>query len=105
MVFTKKHILQLTEGRCFYCGCGLTVATMTRDHVYPKLRGGAGRPFNLVASCGPCNWRKGSKLPTHELVEYVRGLYKKQAEARRARRRALPSSVLSVSCPCLSVAK
>lgn len=51
------------EGRCIYCGKGLTPQTMHLDHVVPVARGGSGVTENLVASCERCQWRKADKLP------------------------------------------
>jgi hypothetical protein len=36
---------------------------MTLDHVIPRSRGGESVWENVVTSCGPCNLRKGDKLP------------------------------------------
>ena len=36
---------------------------LTRDHVLPLSRGGDNSWTNLVASCSPCNNRKGDRLP------------------------------------------
>ena len=34
---------------------------MTFDHVVPRSRGGKTTWQNVVASCGPCNLRKGAR--------------------------------------------
>lgn len=34
----------------------------TVDHLYPVAKGGDDSMDNLVASCGPCNFAKGSKI-------------------------------------------
>src|SRR5690606_22564377 len=52
----KARVLRRDRHLCFYCGGHAT----TVDHVRPVSRGGD--PFderNLVASCVPCNLRKG----------------------------------------------
>lgn len=49
-------------GRCHYCGA--IDVPLTRDHIVPRRRGGADRPWNIVSACGPCNTRKGHKMPT-----------------------------------------
>jgi 5-methylcytosine-specific restriction endonuclease McrA len=58
---TRKAVLARDSWTCQYCGSarpGLTV-----DHVIPRSRGGASVWENIVASCGPCNRRKGNRLP------------------------------------------
>ncbi|HET6830380.1 MAG TPA: HNH endonuclease [Solirubrobacterales bacterium] len=58
---TRKAVLARDAWTCQYCGSersGLTV-----DHVIPRSRGGESVWENIVASCGPCNRRKGNRLP------------------------------------------
>ncbi len=45
---------------CQYCGVS---GKLTLDHVVPRSRGGPSAWENIVASCAPCNLRKGSRLP------------------------------------------
>ena len=49
--------------RCVYCAARLELHLATVDHVYPRARGGAHVPGNLVAACGRCNRLKGDMLP------------------------------------------
>ena len=58
---TRKAVLARDSWTCQYCGSrkpGLTV-----DHVIPRSRGGKSVWENIVASCAPCNRRKGNRLP------------------------------------------
>ena len=58
---TRKAVLARDGWTCQYCGTerpGLTV-----DHVIPRSRGGESVWENIVASCAPCNRRKGNRLP------------------------------------------
>jgi 5-methylcytosine-specific restriction endonuclease McrA len=58
---TRKAVLARDAYTCQYCGReahGLTV-----DHVVPRSRGGASVWENIVASCAPCNRKKGNRLP------------------------------------------
>jgi 5-methylcytosine-specific restriction endonuclease McrA len=58
---TRKAVLARDSWTCQYCGSnkpGLTV-----DHVIPRSRGGDSGWENIVASCAPCNRKKGDKLP------------------------------------------
>ncbi|MEO0679383.1 MAG: HNH endonuclease, partial [Pseudomonadota bacterium] len=50
------------EFTCQYCGAK---GDLTFDHVIPRSRGGRTTWENVVASCGPCNLRKGSRLLKH----------------------------------------
>jgi 5-methylcytosine-specific restriction endonuclease McrA len=59
---TRKAVLARDSWTCQYCGrqahTGLTV-----DHVIPRSRGGLSVWENIVASCAPCNRKKGNRLP------------------------------------------
>jgi 5-methylcytosine-specific restriction endonuclease McrA len=58
---TRKAVLARDAYTCQYCGheaAGLTV-----DHVIPRSRGGRSEWENIVASCAPCNRRKGNRMP------------------------------------------
>lgn len=59
---TRKAVLARDAWTCQYCGreahSGLTV-----DHVVPRSRGGESVWENIVASCAPCNRKKGNRLP------------------------------------------
>ena len=50
---------------CLYCGRVFADASLTRDHVVPKSRGGKDDWDNVVAACKRCNHHKGNRLP-HE---------------------------------------
>jgi 5-methylcytosine-specific restriction endonuclease McrA len=58
---TRKAVLARDSYTCQYCGreaSGLTV-----DHVIPRSRGGESVWENIVASCAPCNRKKGNRVP------------------------------------------
>jgi 5-methylcytosine-specific restriction endonuclease McrA len=58
---TRKAVLARDFYTCQYCGHeahGLTV-----DHVIPRSRGGESVWENIVASCAPCNRKKGNRMP------------------------------------------
>jgi 5-methylcytosine-specific restriction endonuclease McrA len=46
--------------RCGYCGT--STGKLTLDHIVPRSRGGESVWENVVASCVPCNRRKGDRL-------------------------------------------
>ena len=54
-----RGILAKSNGRCAYCK---HEAKLTMDHVIPLSRGGSHTKENVVAACGPCNFRKSNKL-------------------------------------------
>lgn len=51
-------------GRCHYCGDFGRKSKLTRDHIIPRSKAGRTLPSNLVWACSPCNFAKGSDLPT-----------------------------------------
>lgn len=57
----KAKVYAKTEGRCAYCGTGLSAEMFAVDHVHPRVFGGNNAIENLMPSCNPCNTSKGSK--------------------------------------------
>jgi hypothetical protein len=51
--------------QCAYCGAshGPSGAGLTRDHIYPKARGGDDVWINVVSACRGCNGRKACRSP------------------------------------------
>ena len=58
---TRKAVLARDAWTCQYCGRQATGLTV--DHVIPRSRGGESVWENIVASCAPCNRKKGNRLP------------------------------------------
>jgi 5-methylcytosine-specific restriction endonuclease McrA len=58
---TRKAVLARDGWTCQYCGSSRH--SLTVDHVIPRSRGGESVWENIVASCAPCNRRKGDRLP------------------------------------------
>ena len=58
---TRKAVLARDGWTCQYCGSDKP--SLTVDHVIPRSRGGESVWENIVASCAPCNRRKGNRLP------------------------------------------
>lgn len=56
--FTRFNLFLRDEFVCQYCGAH---DSLTFDHIIPRCRGGRTTWENVVASCGPCNLRKGSR--------------------------------------------
>ena len=64
---TNTFLFARDEYTCQYCGRHRGQLKgrqfLTRDHILPLSRGGDNTWQNLVASCSPCNNRKGDRLP------------------------------------------
>lgn len=58
--FAKKNVYIRDNFECAYCG--LESKKLTIDHILPKSRGGKSTFENCVASCKPCNNKKGNRL-------------------------------------------
>lgn len=58
--FAKKNVYIRDDFECVYCGH--RSKKLTIDHIIPKSRGGKSTFENCVASCKPCNNKKGHKL-------------------------------------------
>jgi 5-methylcytosine-specific restriction endonuclease McrA len=57
---TRRAVFARDDWTCQYCG---SRSNLTVDHVIPRSRGGSSTWENIVASCAPCNRRKGDRLP------------------------------------------
>ena len=56
---TRRAVFARDDWMCQYCG---SRSNLTVDHVVPRSKGGASSWENIVASCAPCNRRKGNTL-------------------------------------------
>src|SRR6201996_6948989 len=57
---TARAVFPRDDWPCQYCG---SRSNLTVDHVIPRSKGGSSNWENIVASCAPCNRRKGDRLP------------------------------------------
>ncbi len=57
---TRRAVFARDNWTCQYCGAR---SQLTVDHVVPRSKGGSSTWDNIVASCAPCNRRKGNALP------------------------------------------
>lgn len=57
---TAREIFRRDQHTCQYCG--RHSVKLTVDHIVPRRLGGKDTWTNVVAACGPCNHRKGSKM-------------------------------------------
>ena len=64
---TNTFLFARDNYSCQYCGRHRSELRgrqfLTRDHILPLSRGGGNSWENVVASCSPCNNRKGNHLP------------------------------------------
>ena len=64
---TNTFLFARDNYSCQYCGRHRSELRgrqfLTRDHILPLSRGGGNTWKNVVASCSPCNNRKGNRLP------------------------------------------
>ena len=56
---TRRAVFARDGWACQYCG---SRSNLTVDHVVPRSKGGISTWENIVASCAPCNRRKGDHL-------------------------------------------
>jgi 5-methylcytosine-specific restriction endonuclease McrA len=66
---TRRAVFARDNWTCQYCG---DQGTLTVDHVIPRSKGGGSTWDNIVASCAPCNRRKGDALPPQAGMELRR---------------------------------
>ena len=50
------------DHRCYYCG-KRRKGHLTQDHITPLSKGGDNTLHNVIAACGSCNSRKGTRKP------------------------------------------
>ena len=53
----RQKVFEMTNGRCFYCGCKLDAGNFHMDHFTAKTHGGK-QKNNLVPACPDCNITK-----------------------------------------------
>jgi 5-methylcytosine-specific restriction endonuclease McrA len=59
----RKRLIRKNGARCHWCGCAVTLATSTVEHVIPLHRGGLDNANNRVLACKPCNQSRGHDMP------------------------------------------
>lgn len=60
---SRRTVMLRDNYTCQYCGAQPAKASLTIDHIIPKVRNGATNWENVVCACKPCNQRKGSRPP------------------------------------------
>ena len=84
---TRRAVFARDRWTCQYCGAR---SNLTVDHVVPRSKGGASSWENIVASCAPCNRRKGDSSLSHAGMSL-----------RRAPRSPSPHVFIHVSSPTI----
>jgi 5-methylcytosine-specific restriction endonuclease McrA len=62
-VCSRKNIILRDNNICQYCSQEFSSDDLTMDHIKPKSQGGEKSWKNIVASCKPCNQKKGNRTP------------------------------------------
>ena len=70
LLFRRDHNI------CAYCGDEFESNDLTRDHVYPKARGGTNAWENSVTACKSCNHRKACRTPEEAKMLLIYTPYK-----------------------------
>lgn len=74
--FSKHNVYLRDLYTCQYCLDVFPRAELTLDHVVPRKHGGKTHWENIVASCGPCNNKKGDSLtPLPKTMPYKPDYY------------------------------
>jgi len=60
---SRRQLYVMYDAICQYCLEKITFEQATKDHAYPKSKGGTNDDFNLVLACKTCNRDKGNKFP------------------------------------------
>ena len=70
--FSRRNIFMRDSDACQYCGKRLARKHLSLDHVIPRSQGGKTNWENIVASCIPCNSRKGGRTPRQANLKLLR---------------------------------
>src|SRR4051795_8461908 len=87
---TRRAVFARDSWTCQYCG---SRSNLTVDHVIPRSQGGPSTGETIVASCAPCNRRKGDYLP-HQV----------RMHPRKAPRTPRPEVFIHVASPTIPAA-
>jgi len=70
--FSRANVLLRDGHRCMYCGNEFEAEQLNYDHVIPRSKKGRTEWDNIVASCFPCNSRKGDRTPEEAGMPLIR---------------------------------
>lgn len=60
---STRAVYRHYRGVCAYCHEKIPFSEATKDHVYPRSKGGSNDDTNLILACRSCNNRKDSQYP------------------------------------------
>ncbi len=61
-----KYIYKAYNGVCQYCLSKIPYTQATKDHIYPKSKGGPNCTTNLILACKKCNSLKADVFPYYD---------------------------------------
>jgi len=64
---STKSVYKIYKGICQYCFEKVSLSKATKDHVYPKSKGGSNHDFNIVLACRDCNSKKDNHYPFFDI--------------------------------------
>lgn len=92
VAFTRMNVLTRDNFSCQYCGCRLTLADLTFDHVVPRSKKGPTSFLNIVSACFECNKRKADKSSMRPIREPFEPTQREMARLRPVRSADIPAS-------------
>lgn len=74
--FSRGQVFIRDRFTCQYCAKTLPKHRLNIDHVMPRTQGGKTTWENVVASCHPCNRKKGGRTPAQAGMKLLSNPYK-----------------------------
>ena len=74
--FSRPNVYARDHHTCQYCGHRFAPKDLTRDHVFPRSRGGKTVWENIVTACSPCNLRKDDRTPKEAGMRLLRAPFR-----------------------------
>jgi 5-methylcytosine-specific restriction endonuclease McrA len=95
--FTRFNVFLRDHFTCQYCGGPFLAEHLTFDHLIPRSRNGRTSWTNVVTACGPCNLKKGHRLPAETGVFPLRAPYRPTSYELQKNGRTFPPNYLHKS--------